>query len=367
MSHAQLELDVNCSPDVCVRVLELARATFPTEAGSSQFVRLMVRALLRLGDLAKIRWAYSTVLGEGGGAGALSIAAARVGVDGTGAAASSRAATADAGGNKDADNSDNSTGSASGLSLSEQCEMWEDYLSAETILGVSSVGRLDELRKHRDAARTAYEDTERSKHVVTGAAAIAAAEIAAAARAEGLFENSNELLERYVGGVGGGALGVALPDGDTALSDRCRTFAPRSSNWGVQQAGAWGGDGGAEGRRSRRWDSSSGGGADGSSSSASDIILGVTPQLRAFINKLPPFLASAPPDYDTFTRSLRSLVLPPRPLAEDEGLPIPGMAGKRGAEWLTNLGNEDDDAAGDDLFSATRDDIFRQRQRARLL
>ena len=325
----------------------------------------MVRALLRLGDLAKIRWAFSTVLGEGGSAGALSVTAARVGVDGTGAAASSRTATADAGGNKDADNSDNPTGSASGsasgLSHSEQCEMWEDYLYAETLLGVSSVGRLDELRKHRDAARAAYEDSERAKHVVTGAAAIAAAEIAAAARAEGLFESSNELLERYVGSVGGGALGVALPDGDIALSDRSRTFAPR-----LASGGAWGGDGGAEGRRSRRWDSSSGG-PDGSSSSASDIILGVTPQLRAFINKLPPYLASAPPDYDTFTRSLRSLILPPRPLAEDEGLPISGMAGKRGAEWLTNLGNEDDDAAGDDLFSATRDDIFRQRQRARLL
>lgn len=312
-------------------MLELARSTYPAETATTQFIRLLTRVLLRLGDVNKIRWAFQTVLGEGNAAAVTSMAATVTGPKNGGDAAAG-------------------AGAAAGLSLRDQLELWEDYLNAETILGLSGIDRLDILRNCRDAARQAYEDSERAKHVITGSAAVAAAESASSARTEGIFEYSNQLIERYSG------IASTIPEVDSALSERSRSFGGRATAAAAPAEGS-------TAARSRRWGSTANESQD--TSSTADT-LGVPQVLRSFINKLPPYMAPSMPDFDAFARSLRGLILPPRPMVEED-VAVGSKRAAPGSEWLAGLGNEDDDAAGDDLTSATRDDIFRQRQRARLL
>ena len=338
ISHAQLELDINCLPDIAQKVLELARTAYPAETCTVQYVRLLVRVLLRLGDLNKIRWAFQPVFGVGGAAAVTSVAAAAIGVKGLdGVVSGATSAPPNV--------------VATPLSLRDQLELWEDYLMAETILGLSSIDRLDELRNNRDGCRAAFEDSERAKNVTLGSAAIAAAENASAAKPDGVFDSSNELLDRY------GGISSAIPESDAALSERSRGFNRNS----LVGSSAPGGERAAS--RPRKWGAVVG--ADAKETAETDSS-GIPLALRHFINRLPPH-AGAQPDLDAFSRHLRALVLPPRPVDESEAQMVGHTKrSAQGQDWLAMV-NDDDDAAGDDLTSATRDDIFRQRQRARLM
>lgn len=330
------------------KVLELARSAYPTETCTVQYVRLLVRVLLRLGDLNKIRWAFQTVLGEGGAAAVTSVAAAAIGVKAGGGGGGLGGGAAEGSGTAGA----SANAVASPLSMRDQLELWEDYLMAETILGLSSVHRLDELRGFRDGCRAAFEDGERAKNVTLGSAAIAAAESASAAKPDGVFDASNELLDRY------GGVSSAIPEADLALSERSRGFNRNA-------LGAANAPGATASSRPRKWGSVVG--ADGNKDSSAEAdASGVTTALRLFINRLPPH-AGPLPDFDTFSRHLRALVLPPRPVDESEAqMATHAKRSAPGQDWLSMV-NDEDDAAGDDMTSATRDDIFRQRQRARLL
>ena len=62
MAHAQLELEGNGEAQVAAKVLSLCKAAYPTESASVAFIRLLVRALLRLNDLKQIQWEFNSLL-----------------------------------------------------------------------------------------------------------------------------------------------------------------------------------------------------------------------------------------------------------------------------------------------------------------
>ena len=64
MAHAQLELNVNCSPVIALKILNMARATFPSAAHDVRFVCMLCTVLTVLGDLKQIRWIFQTILSE---------------------------------------------------------------------------------------------------------------------------------------------------------------------------------------------------------------------------------------------------------------------------------------------------------------
>ena len=64
MAHAQLELNVNCSPLVALKILNMARTSFPSAAHDVRFVCMLCTVLTVLGDLKQIRWIFQTILSE---------------------------------------------------------------------------------------------------------------------------------------------------------------------------------------------------------------------------------------------------------------------------------------------------------------
>lgn len=63
MAHAQLELSVNCSPSVALRVLDAARTSYQGAASDVRFVCMLCKVLTLLGDLKQIRWILQSVIG----------------------------------------------------------------------------------------------------------------------------------------------------------------------------------------------------------------------------------------------------------------------------------------------------------------
>jgi hypothetical protein len=64
MAHAQLELNVNCSPTIALKVLSAARTSYPSAACDVRYVCMLCRVLTLLGDLKQIRWIFQTIIGE---------------------------------------------------------------------------------------------------------------------------------------------------------------------------------------------------------------------------------------------------------------------------------------------------------------
>ena len=320
MVNAQLELEGNCDPVVASKVLSLCRAAYPAESVSVAFVRLMVRTLVRQNDLRQIQWE-------------LNVALARAGGDDPGVFALGDTALPNVGA---AEDEEGKRSESRRLSLQDQLDLWNDYLSIETTLGLSSLQRLNELREHRDLALKAVHEMRMKQALGQDGVGAGTTNIAGEKRAEfkGLYEMVPLLGERYTSVV------HALPQADLELQKRCN----------------------GRGRQVRgKGDSFGMGGSDD---------LPLPPALQSFLSRLPPHTGQEP-DIDQFLRRFKNLVLPPRPIAEtetDNDLLLVGS--KRGApgDWL-NAGGADEgdgiDYEEDDLHTS-RDDVFRQRQRARL-
>ena len=110
-------------------------------------------------------------------------------------------------------------------------------------------------------------------------------------------------------------------------------------------------------------------GGDGGGMGGSDD-LPLPPALQSFLNRLPPHTGQEP-DIDQYLRRFKNLVLPPRPIAETEGDgDMLLVGGKRGApgDWLNSGGVDEGDGIDyeENDHHTSRDDVFRQRQRARL-
>jgi len=82
--------------------------------------------------------------------------------------------------------------------------LWEDYLYAETTLGVSNLSRIIHIRSKRDKAKQLYEEKKFSLRTATPKS-----------YAIGLYDAVNELHERYTY-----SLGVSSPEHDDDLRVR---------------------------------------------------------------------------------------------------------------------------------------------------
>lgn len=358
MAHAQLELEVNCSAEVALKTLDLAQLTCPSALNDMRYLRLAIHVLSLRGDLRQVRWLFQTALGDaasqlaGGGSGIvveainrsnfLSIVAANLITSGL---------------------QDVNTGSRKGpfgapgslaeRSLKDQMELWEEYLRVETLLGQSDVVRLDELRKARDKARAAYEEGERTRQAAsTGAVGADYTSEMALSKIRGLFDSAFEFGERYE------QLGsMFMPAADASLRKRSRTRGGLEDSHVRPEGERERGQGGGRQRRSQRHDDEH-----------VSQFAGVPTLLRDFVPRLPLHVGNLP-DIDGFVRQLRVAVLPPRPAdlspvpEADVVIPPPPTVGvKRAAEGPA--GEEEDDEEGEG--EGQRDDIFRQRARARL-
>ena len=64
MAHAQLELNVNCAPLIALKVLNIARTSYPTAACDVRYVCMLCKVLTLLGDLKQIRWIFQSIIAE---------------------------------------------------------------------------------------------------------------------------------------------------------------------------------------------------------------------------------------------------------------------------------------------------------------
>ena len=186
-------------------------------------------------------------------------------------------------------------------SFKDQLLLWDEYLRAETMLGLTDISRLDELRKSRDKAKALYEDSERARQIAA-AGGVAGVDVPSMGKIRGLFDCSYELGERYE------QLGsFSLPLADTFLQQRSKGkyFLEEVAKQEAERMAALREAG------QRRWKRDRGDGDDGPGHFS-----GVPPVLREFLPRLPAH--SGPiPDVEGFIRQLRAVVLPPRP--SDDG------------------------------------------------
>jgi hypothetical protein len=176
--------------------------------------------------------------------------------------------------------------------------LWEEYLRAETILGLSDVSRLDELRRSRDKAKLLYEDSERARQITAAGGVISADVSITTSKVRGLFDCSYELGERYEPSGS-----FSLPPADLFLQQRSKGkyFLEEIAKQEAEKMAALREAG------QRRWRRDRGDGDDGPGHFS-----GVPPVLREFLPRLPAHTGPIP-DVEGFIRQLRAIVLPPRP------------------------------------------------------
>ena len=346
ISHAQLELEVNCNPSVAIKVLELAKLAHPSCVKDVRFVRVMTQCLIRIGDIKQIQWLFQVALGSEAVAVA-NVSSNFIGnppasiLGGSGGATKENLVVSGI----HEMNSLNSISSLSERSLQETLQLWDDYLNAESILGVSDINRMNEIRLSRDKARLRLDELLRAKYVATSTESTALiSKFRDRTKVFGIFETAGEITERYE------VLACTYPVDDEDLRERSKgklllhemLKQENDRMMALKEAGV---------KRSKR---DQGGDVD-DGLNLPQIIRDLLPKLSGSSSSLPL------PDLNGFIKHLRGLVLPPRPsvvmtVADD----LDNI--DRKPLWLT--GGDDDD----DVEDAThlRDDIFRRRQRARL-
>jgi len=375
MAHARMELYSNSSPEVCVKVLDMCRQVYPIACDSVVYVRLLVQALQQTGNLQRIQWCFTTVLGNGGTA---QIPHVSQSTDASGAG-QARAVEETL--------SAPSAASPNNLSLEDTLSLWELYYTTESIMGQSSLARLEKIKEFRDATLLALDVKKRASTVV-GTAATAATSSSASTTVppniSGLFDSAHQLVLKHTmfstTAVAGSSTSssaatsaaFACPTGYGGIvSTRCNNM---SLNLPDVDNGAYERSLGRSvlGDNSKQEIINAGSGSNFGGSNTTST--GVPTVLSNLISRLPPHVGPEP-SIDMFLRHLKSMTLPPRPLEEEERDLSSNIGVKRmipGAEWLSGMnaqgnadGGDDIDYEMNDAAQTSRDDIFRQRQRAR--
>lgn len=378
LANAKLELEVNCSPQIALNVLNMAQRANPLCLKDSFFIRTISRVLTLLGDLKQIRWIFQSALSEFSAEASLASSVINA-----------KSAQGGRNGHNNSRNRNQITGNAAGAGnhaqLKAELELWEEYLCAETTLGLSDIARLNELRARRDKVKVAFEEAERFR---LGIVFNNKEEARAAQR--GIFHPAQDLSDRYDGS--GGSTVWTLPESDRAIQERCALVLGTTEN--SQNAK----------KRSNLdrndFPSSALAALAGRTRTAAGdrevlnmstefhlSLAGLPAILRDLLAKLP-FHSGPLPDVDGFVRHVKSVILPPRPEPEENSpeememalLGEDGLAQSLAAgapAWLgkhaTDEADVDADDVGDDsLTSAARDvsankdeDVFRMRKRTR--
>lgn len=135
-----MELDVNNEPEIALKVLELAKALHPTSTNTIDFLKLMTRILVRLGDVRQLRWVFQTALG------------------GFNTQSSSSSSSGDA--SLSSLINKPIVKQVNGFTLDEQYTLWKEYFNAELTFGMSDVQRLNQLRERIRAIRSVFDESK---------------------------------------------------------------------------------------------------------------------------------------------------------------------------------------------------------------
>lgn len=337
--HAQMELEVNCCADVALKVLEVAQSSTAGCVKDVKFVRMMTKVLLRLGKLKEIQWLYQVALGDE----ALTTANVKTKLTAQTPAAtnttSQTGATLITSGLNDYAATTSRLESANERPIQEIVELWEDYVDAENILGLSDLNRMNQLRSKRDKARSLLSDLTRSRNKDHNRERN---------NVYSLFDSPHDISDKYH------ALCCTVPQADSDLKERSRGkgLVEEMQRLETAQLIALREVTGKKGKK------------DGNTASAeTPNLLGVPPILREFLSKLPVQYVGQLPDIQGFIRHLKNMVLPPRPATDisEDSTAAPS--------WLSatvQYDNGDDDDFDENDADIIRDDVFRRRQRARL-
>eukprot|EP01039_Chlorochromonas_danica_P004320 gene4320-4741_t len=385
ISHATLELEVNCEAMVALRALDLLLRLHPSSLTNIRFLRLYTRAVLQTGEIKRLRYvlqcALEAVAGQQQQQQLLQLPQAQQqveqeqeeqqllqdeAVETTVLRPSAlqsllvppQSSTAGGSGR---------IGKAVAVSeviLRKLVVLYDLFLQAEVTLGCADLRHLNKLRDQRQRIRSLLEDGERNREDAAGGGGGGGRQGSQSGR-RGLFEAAAELLERC-----DGQATLALPESDQELRERCHGRVSAFSLIGVGAgAGAGGGrlaGGGLLGKRDRQ------------AMISSDFhfsMAGLPHPLRELLLKLPHQMGLVQPDIEAFVRHMKTVTLPPRPAADSEmdGVGDEMHTERELADWERTAYTSDemmDEVAlegGDPLlFDEKEEDVFRHRQRMRL-
>jgi hypothetical protein len=318
-----------------------------------RLIHLQVRCLLRLGDLQQIQWLMNNAINNLANiiAAYYQITSSSEGLPGITINGSS---TMDEAKRKIPADFDLYT------ALRDQLYLIEEYLHTEMVIGLSTTEHLAALRKQRDQIKAEFEEYA----LIQSKKAITAEDLYERTHGTGLYQLPYELSERY------DLLGVSLPSNDESLRER--SFGRKLLDALTRQD--------IERKMSRRDPNRRAN--DKSNADVSSIAADMTNVpyiIREVLVHLPSHNGPLP-DIDLCLRQLKNVVLPPRPMSEDgiettlnaTGAKRTREEGVAGSDWLaatTGLEDVEEELVGKpDLDNINlKSDIFRERQRARLL
>ena len=376
---------MNCSPQIALNVLNMAQRANPLCLKDSLFIQTISRVLTLLGDLKQLRWIFQSALSEFSAETSQpvsSIAArGRNGHHHNGRSRNGQSTIAGV-----------MPGASNHAALKAELELWEEYLRAETTLGLSDIARLNELRERRDRVKLAFEEAERHRLGIV----FSSKEEARAAQ-RGIFHPAQDLSDRYDNKSG--CTVWTLPEADRAVQERCGLVLGTATDGRATSA---------SGKRGRAGEVGLAALAGRTRSSAGDrevlnmstefhlSLAGLPVILRDLLAKLP-FHSGPAPDVDGFVRHMKSVILPPRPAPEDiatdetdlavlgaDGEVLHNGLGAGAPAWLGKHAHDDADIDADDVPDAplangllgarggavaqavnTEEDVFRLRKRTR--
>ena len=349
-----------------MNVLNLAQKACPQCFKDPFYIKAITRVLTLLGDLKQIRWVFQTALNEFAGSNG-SLALSKV-----------TAHLHDRPGRRVGRNNQAATAALTSnhAQLKAELQLWEEYLRAETVLGLSDVVRLDELRSCRDKVKVIFDEAERVRLGVV----YATKDEARAAQQRGIFHPAQDLCDRY--DAPGTCTVWTLPELDQSLQERCGQMLS-----GIGTHGRRGPSDQAD-RARKQGDQQH---VQNMSTEFHLSLAGLPVILRDLLGRLP-FHSGPLPDLDGFIRHMKGVILPPRPEPEvnvvsENGDALGGVDGDgeggfgaAAPSWLgkhslddADVDTEDGDD-GDDKGTTTtaaaaatvvEEDVFRKRKRTR--
>lgn len=316
LSHAKLELEVNCNPKIAYNILLLTRIKYPTCIYDIYYIKSLVKVLLQLGDLLQLRWIFQIALHESNINDSNSINNdTGGGNDNNSSNLMNNIVTTSSSSNNKYNNIINSTENII-LQLRTEYELRDEYLKAEIQLGMSDVIRLNELRNRRDKVKIALNDAMRIQFGIGSSSNNNSSSISNCHLQHGFFMITNDLIERY--DQNNDLITYTLTDDDQDMIDRSRqalksSFSsppPSSSSSSIlSSTTAMNGITGTSISSLKR-------DLKIMSTKFNQSLSGLPMILRDLLSKLPTHIGPVP-DIDGFIRHMKSMILPPRPSIDD--------------------------------------------------
>lgn len=340
-------MDSNADPKVALKALQLAHSYHPSGGPNMKYVNLHIRTLMRLGDINQIQWIVNNAINE-----------VRAIIQSYYDVSSSMEASENTSGNGVKSSLDQAKSKLPEgfdllVALRDLLSLYEDYLHAEVVMGLSDSNHITLIREKRDKAKSEYEEYAlmKSKRSLT------ADDLNERYRGTGLFQLPYELSEKY------NLAATNLPMNDENLKERShgKLLLESLTRQDIE-------------RKLLKIESQRLGGKSNTEKISSDIAnsaeLSTVPYLlREFLVQLPSHTGPLP-DIDMCLRSLKNTVLPARP-ESDDNIEV-GSKRPRDNDSSINITSGSATEVEEILmkpegYSFRYDDIFRQRQKARHL